>query len=117
MSVTEKEYGLSAPLVTTYSGRKDEECATCSGSCSADQIAAQRLGDRFGLRVHLELFIDPAHMEGNRIHRYFQFRGRGLIVVAVHQKLEDPHLVRAQVFFSLLHRPDALKQADDFAGN
>jgi hypothetical protein len=50
------------------------------------QTGTQRLCDSFGLRVDLKLLVDVSQMERNGVRAYAQFRGGGLVVVAIDQQ-------------------------------
>ena len=56
----------------------------------ADDAMAQRLGHRFGLRVHVQLRVDALHMEGDGIDAAAKRGGGGLVAVPLGQQAEDP---------------------------
>ena len=67
--------------------------------------------------MHLKLFVDPAHVEGNGVYSHPQLLRSRLVVVPVHQQPEQPGLVRSQLVIDSCGRPDDAEQVDDPAGD
>src|SRR2546421_12109270 len=66
----------------------DKTVGICCGirrPSSSDDLLAQRLGDGFGLRVNLQLFVDVADVEADGVEAYAELGGGGLVVVAFDQ--------------------------------
>src|SRR5215207_2623402 len=78
----------------------------CRTSWLINDAVAQGLGDGLRLGVHLELLVNPAHVELDRVVAHAQLLGRGRVVVPLDYQLEEPRLVRRQLVVGLLGRPD-----------
>src|SRR4029453_4448516 len=73
---------------------------------ASDQTIEQGFGHRFGSRVHLQLFVDAAHVEVHRIDGDTQL-GRGrLVVVAFDEELQQARLMWRQMVVGAFRRAD-----------
>ena len=54
-----------------------------------DQAVAEGFGDSFGLGVDLQLVVDVTHVEGDGVYADTQLHGRGLVIVAFYEELQE----------------------------
>src|SRR5258708_38752244 len=74
-----------------------------------DKAAAQGFGNRFRLGVNMQFIVYAANIVAGRMNAYLEQVGRSLIGVALHEELEQTHLLRSQLFIKLLRRTGLLK--------
>ena len=78
---------------------------------TSDQPFAQRLGDRFRLRVHLQLVVDVLQVEGDGVDADAQLLSRSLPVMPVGQQLQQLALLRRQAIGGVVGRPELAGRA------
>src|ERR1022692_3149553 len=84
---------------------------------SADHARAQRLGNRFRFRVHLQLFVDAPHVPGHGGAADTGLRGRRLQIMAVHQQTQEAGFVRGQLAIGFFRRAKVAEQLDNPPGH
>src|SRR5829696_6559091 len=75
----------------------------------------QGLGDRFRLRVHLQLLVNMSHMKLYRVVADSEFLCCRGVVMSLYQELEQPVLVRSEFIVGTLRRPNITEQLDNAA--
>ena len=65
--------------------------------------------------MDLQFVVDAAHVKVDRVDGHAQFRGSGLVVVAVDEQLEQPRLVRRQMIVGALGRTNFAEERNHAA--
>ena len=60
--------------------------------------------------MNLQLLVDVAHVEGNRVHCDVEFKSGGFIVVAFHQQAQETQFMRCKETVGLSWRLHIAKQ-------
>ena len=60
-----------------------------------NQAVSERLGDGFRLGVHLQFFVDVAHVKLHGVNAERHLVGSRFVVVSFSEKLQQPLLLRA----------------------
>src|ERR1039457_4680657 len=61
-----------------------------------DYAVTQGLGHGLGLGVDLQLLIDVTHVKRDSVYAHPHFDARGLVIVAIHQQLQEAGFVRRE---------------------
>src|SRR4029453_17841537 len=86
-----------------------------SARCLFYQPIFQGLGDRFRLRVHLKFLVNMSHMKLYGVVADSEFLCCRGVVVSLHQKLEQPVLMRREFIDGTFRRPNITEQLDNAA--
>src|ERR1039458_335270 len=82
-----------------------------------DYAVTQGLGHGLGLGVDLQLLIDVTHVKRDSVYAHPHFDARGLVIVAIHQQLQEAGFVRREAIVGMFRRAHLPEQFDHPAGH